>query len=115
MSDTVTGLLKKYIDVFNETDDVRRKAGISEVFTEDAIYSDPTAQVEGWGGIDGHLGAFRQQAPDMIFTLGDVKVHHDTVLFSWTAGVAGGSPLASGRDFVLLKDGRIQRIHGFFD
>ncbi|MFE4177494.1 nuclear transport factor 2 family protein [Streptomyces sp. NPDC056909] len=115
MSDIVTDLLKKYIEVFNETDGTRRKAGIAEVFTEDAVYSDPTAEVTGWDGIDGHLGAFRKQAPDLIFALGDVKFHHDTVLFTWTAGPNGGPSIASGRDFVLLKSGRIHRIHGFFD
>ena len=115
MSDAVTTLLEKYIKVFNETDEAARRAGIAEVFTEDAVYSDPTAEVRGWDGIDGHLGAFRKQAPDLIFALGDVKFHHDTVLFAWTAAPGGGAPIAGGRDFVLLKEGRIHRIHGFFD
>ena len=115
MSDAVTDLLKRYIEVFNENDDTTRRAGIAEVFTEDAIYSDPTAEVVGWDAIDAHLGAFRKQAAQLIFALGEVKFHHDTALFTWTAGAGGGAPLASGRDFVLLKDGRIHRIHGFFD
>lgn len=115
MSDAVNKLLRQYIEVFNETDDAIRADGIAEVFTEDAIYSDPTSEVTGRDGINGYIGAFRKQAPQLIFVLGDVKFHHDTVLFDWTAGPDGGAPVASGRDFVLLKDGQIQRIHGFFD
>ncbi|MGW3653226.1 nuclear transport factor 2 family protein [Streptomyces sp. NPDC000878] len=115
MSD-VANLLKKYIDVFNETDETSRQAGIAEIFTEDAIYSDPTAEVHGWDGINGHLGNFRKQAPGLIFALGEIRQHHDTLLFGWSASPGGvGNPVASGEDFVLLKGGRIQRIHGFFD
>ncbi|WP_007520225.1 nuclear transport factor 2 family protein [Pseudofrankia saprophytica] len=115
MSDAVTKILQRYIEVFNETDDAARAVGIAEVFTEDALYTDPTAEVAGRDGINAYIGSFRKQAPQLIFVLGAVKFHHDTALFDWTAGPDGGSPVASGRDFVLLKDGQIERIHGFFD
>ncbi|MEU4349675.1 nuclear transport factor 2 family protein [Streptomyces sp. NPDC023838] len=115
MSVSVNDLLKKYIDVFNETDDVARKSGVTELFTEDAVYSDPMGEVVGWEGIEGYLKAFRQQAPGLIFALGEIKAHHDVVLFAWSAAPEGGAPIASGKDYVLLKDGRIARLHGFFD
>lgn len=116
MSDNVNDLLAKYIEVFNESDDAKRQAGVTELFTEDAIYSDPMGEVSGWRDIEGYLRAFRQQAPGLIFALGDVKSHHDVVLFEWSAAPGGvGAPIAVGKDYVLLRDGRIARLHGFFD
>ena len=46
----VDSIVKRYIDVWNETDAQRRRALIAEVFAEGAEYTDPLASVAGHEG-----------------------------------------------------------------
>ncbi len=114
---SLESLVHSYIDSWNQTDAVRRKAAIRELYTEDAGYTDPLAAVHGWDGIDGFVGAAQQQFQGLVFSLaGKVDAHHDTARFTWHLGTPGAAePVVIGFDVVAAQDGRLRQVYGFLD
>lgn len=114
---TLTDLIDRYIDSWNETDGARRRALIAQTWAEDASYLDPMLQGEGRSGIDTMIAAVQERFPGQRFRRsGDVESHHDRVRFTWTLGPEVGEPAVRGTDFgVVTADNRLQAITGFFD
>jgi ketosteroid isomerase-like protein len=108
---------EKYIAVWNEADQARRKDLLAKAWTEDATYIDPMMQGRGHDEIDAMIGAVHQRFPGHVFALhGLADGHGDRVRFSWSLGAAGAEPIARGTDFgVLAGDGRLKAITGFLD
>jgi SnoaL-like domain len=113
----VNRVIQRYIDTWNETDAIRRRALVAEVFSEDASYTDPLAAVRGHDGIDQLVGAAQAQFPGLAFTLGGpIDAHHDQARFAWHLGAPGGAePLVIGFDVAVLNDGRLREVYGFLD
>ena len=80
-------LVESYIAIWNEVDAAARQALIAETWTEDAVYTDPLADVTGQAGIDGLVAAVQAQFPGLVFRrIGEVDTHHAFIRFSWEAG-----------------------------
>jgi hypothetical protein len=116
MSDA-TALVESYLQAWNETDPAARRAAISTVFSSDATYTDPLADVAGIDGIDAVIGAVQAQFEGMRFSPTELAdAHHHTVRFGWALGANGSEPLVVGFDVAVLdEDGRIRAVYGFLD
>ncbi|SMD25602.1 nuclear transport factor 2 family protein [Kibdelosporangium aridum] len=101
---------QRYIDSWNETDPVKRKHIIEELYTSDATYTDPLGTATGPQAIDQMVGAVQQQFAGLTFSLGPVDGHHDIARFTWELGDA-----IVGFDVIVLADGKIKNVHGFLD
>jgi hypothetical protein len=109
-------VIDRYIESWNETDPVARRALIAEVWAEHGRYTDPLALAEGRDAIDATIAAVQAQFGGLRFSAGPVDAHHDTARFTWSLGTAGAEPLVIGFDVaVLTDDGRIAAVHGFLD
>ncbi|AMP02613.1 nuclear transport factor 2 family protein [Collimonas pratensis] len=117
IADQANAIASRYIAAWSETDAVRRRALITNVFTPDATYLDPMARSSGHDGLDAMIGAVQQQFADLRFRLhGKQDGHNDVVRFSWTLGADGAEPVAYGTDVaVVAADGRIRSVTGFLD
>lgn len=106
-----------YLAAFNATDSVERKQRVSELFTADARYVDPMADVTGHDQLSGLIEGIQGQFPGWVFTpVGDVDGHHTQARFGWALGPEGAEPPVVGFDVVVLdEDGRISAVHGFLD
>ena len=116
MTDALT-LAKRYIRSWNETDPLRRRSLLEELYTEHASYTDPMITAKGWEAIDATIGAVQDMFPGHVFGLaGEVDAHHDMMRFRWQLSRPGAEePLASGFDVAVLEDGQISRVCGFLD
>ena len=111
-----TTLADRYIAVWNETDPAARRKMIDELYTEDAAYVDPLADVRGRDAVDAVIAAVQEQFPGLVFRLGGpVDGHHDLARFTWHLGPKGGEALVIGFDVMIVADGRIRNVHGFLD
>ena len=110
-------LIDNYIRSWNETDPLRRRVLIEDVYAEHAAYTDPMVQAHGWEGIDATIAAVQAMFPGHRFTLaGGVDAHHDIARFQWHLSAPGAAePLVVGFDVAELHEGRIRRVHGFLD
>jgi hypothetical protein len=110
-------IVEKYLAAWNETDPVKRRALVDEVWAEDGRYTDPLADARGRAEIDGLIGAVQAQFPGFVFTLGGtVDAHHDQARFTWHLGPAGAAePVVIGFDVAVLDGDRIGSVYGFLD
>ena len=117
IADQANAIASRYIAAWSETDAVRRRTLITNVFTPDATYLDPMARSSGHDGLDAMIGAVQQQFSGLRFRLhGKQDGHNDVVRFSWTLGADGAEPVAYGTDVaVVAADGRIRSVTGFLD
>ncbi len=100
--------------MWNERDPQTRRAIGAEVFAHDAYYVDPNTSAQGRSAIDTYVAAWQEQFLDFVFVLGEVSSHHDVAHFGWGFGPPGGPPAATGGDVVVVEQGRISTIYGFF-
>jgi hypothetical protein len=111
-----TDLVDRYIAIWNETDDERRRDLIARTWTEDSTYLDPMVRGEGRGGIDAMIRGVQAQFPGLLFRrTNEVDAHNDRVRFAWELGPEGGPALAGGVDFGVIVGDRLQAITGFLD
>ena len=111
-----TDLVDRYIAIWNESDDERRRDLIARTWTEDSTYLDPMVRGEGRGGIDAMIRGVQAQFPGLLFRrTNEVDAHNDRVRFAWELGPEGGPALAGGVDFGVIVGDRLQTITGFLD
>ncbi|MGP3962504.1 nuclear transport factor 2 family protein [Nonomuraea sp. 3N208] len=110
-------LVERYIAAWNETDAGARAKAVADLWTEDATYTDPLADVAGHAGIAAVIEGAQGMFPGLVFTPGVVhEAHHHIARFTWHLGPAGGEPVAIGFDVVeVAEDGRIRKVLGFLD
>jgi hypothetical protein len=116
MNDTHT-LATRYIHSWNETDPLRRRALLEDVYAEHAVYTDPMITANGWEAIDATIAAVQKMFPGHVFRLdGDVDAHHDMMRFRWHLSQPDASePLVIGFDVAVLEGERIGKVCGFLD
>jgi hypothetical protein len=107
----MNALIEQYLGIWNERDTARRTAAIKEALTEDSVYSDPDyPALRGHEALSETIGQAQQKFGDLTFTLGEIiAAHHDMALFTWRLG-----SVATGHDYMELRNGRISRVVGFF-
>ena len=107
----------RYIDAWNEADDICRGSLVAATWTEQGTYADPLMQSEGHASINAMISAARQHFPGHRFALqGAPDSHGVHVRFCWTLAPEEGPPVAHGTDFALVAaDGRFSSVTGFLD
>ena len=116
MTDHVT-IARRYIDLWNERAQNRRRELLSENWTADASYVDPLMRGDGHAGIDAMIAAVQGKFPGFRFTrVSPVDAHGEHLRFTWELGPAGEPALVVGTDFATISaDGRLARMTGFID
>lgn len=115
MTDANT-IASRYIDLWNERTQARRREMLSQNWTADASYVDPLMRGDGLDGVDALIAGVQQRFPDFRFKLiGEPNGYGDNLRFSWGLGPDGVDSPIKGTDFAVLKDGRIRSITGFLD
>ena len=114
---TAHALAERYIASWNETDALRRRNLIEDVYTEHARYTDPMVDAKGWQAIDATIAAVQEMFPGHRFGVaGVVDAHHDTLRFHWHLAAPGAAePLVIGFDVAAMEEGRIRQVFGFLD
>jgi hypothetical protein len=111
----------RYLAIWNERDDITRRARIAQLFADDATYADPMMHGSGIAGIDGMIATAQQQFPGYRFSLrGTPDGHNNVVRFSWTLAPGdapdGAAPVARGSDIAYIDGrGRLLKVTGFLD
>ncbi len=106
-----------YGQAWTAVDDDERAALLEVAWAPDAVYCDPLDRLEGRAALGRHIGATQAAMAGGSIAVTSTPVrHHDSAFFRWTMTDAGGATVLTGFDVVQLDaDGRIARLHGFFD
>ena len=113
----VKQIAHRYIELWNERAQSRRREMLAANWTADARYVDPLMAGDGHDGVDALITGVQQKFPDFKFSLiGEPNGFGAHVRFSWGLGPDGTDSPIKGTDFaVLSQDGRIKSITGFLD
>jgi SnoaL-like protein len=103
--------------VFSERDPARRLGAIRELYTADAVLTEPEGISKGEAAIsDAVTELLSKLPPTFIFTpAGAATGHHGVGRLLWKAGPPNGPIAATGMDIAHFKDGRIQALYVFLD
>jgi hypothetical protein len=117
MSNSISILLRRNLDVFGENDAARRRAVIDEIFTEDCVFYDPNNGIyRGRDEIDRIAGAIKATHPDFQYQpIAEPDVSGDGGRIQWVSGRPGETPAYAGTDFIVAREGRIAAVYLFFD
>ena len=117
MSNTISILLRRNLDVFGENDPARRRALIDEIFTEDCVFYDPNNGIyRGRDEIDRIAGAIKATHPDFQYQpIAEPDVSGDGGRIQGVSGRPGEAPAYAGTDFIVAREGRIAAVYLFFD
>ena len=117
MSNSISILLRRNLDVFGESDPARRRAVIDEIFTEDCVFCAPNNGIyRGRDEIDRIAGAIRATHPDFQYQpIAEPDLSGDGGRIKWVSGRPGEAPAYAGTDFIVTREGRIAALYLFFD
>ena len=112
----VSDVVNAYGAAWNEPDEVARRTLLEEAWSDDGVYCDPTAKVDGRDSLIAHIAGFHRQMPGARIELTSGVDEHDGWLrFAWSMLGPDGTTLTEGFDVgELAADGRLRRIVGFF-
>jgi hypothetical protein len=118
MPSTISDLLLRNLrEVFGETDPLRRRAAINEIFHEDAVFYDPKGGVyRGRDEIDHIAGVIKATHPEFQYQpVSPPEETGDSGRVHWVSGAPGEPPAYAGTDFIIARDGKIAAVYLFFD
>ena len=112
----VTAVVDAYMASWDEADDAKRAALVTQAWAADGRYVDPLQEANGHAELTAMGPNVQQHYPGARFARrSDVDVHHDQVRFAWDLTNPDGSVVVGGVDVGRIgADGRLVSIAGFF-
>jgi hypothetical protein len=103
-------------EVFGEGDPARRRAAIQKLYTEDCVLYVPPGAFVGHDALDKFAGDLRATHTHYVYTpQGSPQVLHNSGRLAWGSGPKGETPVYTGVDFVIARDGKIAALYVYLD
>jgi hypothetical protein len=103
-------------EVFGEGDAARRRAAIQELYTGDCVLYVPPGTFVGHDALDKFAGDLRATHPHYVYTPhGAPQVLHNSGRLAWGSGPKGETPVYTGVDFIIARDGKIAALYVYLD
>jgi hypothetical protein len=105
-----------YCAAWSITDRSARDRMLERVWAADGVYSDPDPTfATGRAALSEVIAVFQRHYPGTHFRCSAPQLHHRFMRVTWILLKADGGQVTHGVDFYdMARDGRIQRIVGFF-
>lgn len=109
-------LTRNLLEVFGERDPAKRKAVISEIFSDDSVFFDPDGEYVGRDSIEKVVTALQAKFPDFVFrTVGAPQALGNAGRLAWGFGPENEPPRVTGTDVILVRGDRIAALYAFLD
>lgn len=111
-------LERSLLELWNERDSIRRLELMQEIYAPDIIFFESdTTEINGHEAINNTIAGLQANwSADFAFRLvSPATNNHNFIHAAWTLGSANATPVASGRDIAIVKNGFIQSLHLFLD
>lgn len=111
-----TLLTRNLPEVFGEGDPARRRAAIEQLYTADCVLYVPPGVLVGRDALDKFAGDLRATHPHFVYTPhGAPQALHNSGHLAWGSGPKGETPVYTGVDFIITRDGRIAALYVYLD
>lgn len=119
MENSAKLLEQSLLVIWNDRQAKRRLAAMKAVYAEDIVFfeSNDGPAIIGHQAINNLIAKLQEQWPvEFSFELTRLpQVNHEVQHISWTLGIPGQAPVASGFDIALIAKGKIKSLHLFLD
>jgi hypothetical protein len=103
-------------EVFGEGDAMRRRAAISELYTDDSLLYVPPGVIVGPDAISKFAGDLRATHPHFVYTpIGEPQTLHNAIRLNWGSGPRGEAFEYTGQDVAIVREGKIAALYVFLD
>jgi hypothetical protein len=113
---TPDSVVTDYCTAWSVADRSARDRLLARVWAADGVYSDPTPTLaKGRAVLSEVIAAFQRHYPGAHFRCSAPQMHHRAMRVTWILFGPDGAQVTHGLDiYDMARDGRIQRIVGFF-
>lgn len=105
--------------IWNDRDAQRRLDAMQEIYAPDIVFYETNEgpAIKGYQAINELITALQANWPPAFrFELREpLKVNHQVQYISWTLGIPGEVPVASGMDIAIIENEQIKSLHLFLD
>jgi hypothetical protein len=110
-------LIDDYFQTLNELDEPHRMELIQKNWAADGIFVSPVGKAQSHQQTQDLITAFHEgSAGTKIRRVGEIEIlHGDYLRFGFEAIQSDGIVHASGTDFAIIKNGKLQLVAGFFN
>ncbi|TIX90805.1 hypothetical protein [Rhizobium sp. P44RR-XXIV] len=119
MTTDLDELANRYVAVWNEPDQLKRRNGIERLWVQDGLHFTPTREVKGYEALEARIeeshNKFVRDQGFVFRVLGEPLGHHGVIKFYWVMVDPKLDAIkAVGSDFLCLDEsGRIASDHQF--
>ena len=116
MPASVENLVAAHLDAWNAPDTPDRTKAIAELYSPDVFIAEPGAAHRGHRAMAQAISALQVQMPEAAITRsGPIQTVQDLVTYTWELGARGRPAAATGRDVLVIRDGRITSLYVLLD
>jgi hypothetical protein len=116
MTGSIESLITAHLNAWNAPAGPDRDKSVSEVYAPDVFVGEPGNAYQGHSGMTKAISGLQTQVPGTTITRsGPIQSAQDLVTYSWTLGVDGQPAIVSGRDVLIVREGRITSLYVLID
>ena len=104
MTPSFETIVSTHLDAWNAPPGPDRDRSIRSVYSPDVFIGEPDRMHRGHGGM-----------ADAITRTSHLQSVQDLVTYSWALGPTGEAPIATGRDVLIVREGRITSLYVLID
>ncbi|MXO06752.1 glyoxalase [Flavobacterium sp. HBTb2-11-1] len=110
-----TSIIENHLKIWNEKDEVKRKALLNKVYDTDIEMVDRHFVAEGIEDISKFIVELQAKNPDFRFTAKSVETNHNIVRLYWQFGSKAKPSVVSGMDLFVIENNKVQKLYVFVD
>jgi hypothetical protein len=116
VADSIETIVAAHLDAWNAPAGSDRDQSIADLYSPDVFVGEPGSAYRGHSGMTEAISALQAQLPDTAITRsGSIQSAQDLVTYSWTLGMEGQAVIASGRDVLIVREGKITSLYVLID
>jgi hypothetical protein len=113
---SVESIVAAHLEVWNAPAGPAREKAIAQVYTADVAVGEPGERLTGHAGVEQAIAALQAQLPGMAITRSaPLQEAQDLVTYPFTIGPEGGPTIVSGRDVLIIRDGKVSSLYVLID
>ncbi|WP_420109558.1 nuclear transport factor 2 family protein [Mycolicibacter arupensis] len=109
-------IIVAHLNAWNSPGGPAREQAIADIYSDDVFVGEPAVALTGHTGVEAAIAALQEQLPGTVITrTGPTQTSQDLVTYAWTLGPSEGPALASGRDVLIIRDGKVASLYVIID
>lgn len=113
---SIDDVITAHLNTWNAPAGAARDESVAKTYSPDVFVGEPEAAHRGHAKMSAAIAALQAQLPGTVIRpSGPIQTAQDLVTYSWTLGVDGHEPIASGRDVLVVREGRITSLYVLID